>query len=110
MKSDNIFTGEHISLPRAAVGITPCGLKFQAEHVNVKVLIALQITDGNCDVIDGLNAVSDFSDHIASSRKITGIPQTLRKSGSSVNSKETKHESGRMKVRCEQQNPREIRR
>jgi hypothetical protein len=86
MKSDNIFSGEHVGLARAAIGIAPRGFELQAEHVNVKVLITLQITDGDCDVIDALNAVSHFRDHVESSSEITDVPQTLRKSGSSVNS------------------------
>ena len=60
MKPNNVFAGEHIGLPRTAVGIAPRGFVFQPEHVDVKVLIAIQIAHGNGDVIECLNPVFDF--------------------------------------------------
>jgi hypothetical protein len=48
---------------------------LQPEHVNVKVLIALQITDGNRDVINGLNAVSDFCHHVVPSSENMVLPK-----------------------------------
>src|SRR5512135_3073907 len=73
MQADDVIAGEHIGLARAAVGVAPRGLELQAEQVEVKRLIDFQIAHRNRDVVDGLNAKTNFCNHQALPPKKTLI-------------------------------------
>jgi hypothetical protein len=63
VQTDDVTTGQHVRLARAAVRVSSRGFVFQSQDIDIKILVLIQIAHGNSDVIDGFDSAFQICAH-----------------------------------------------